>query len=264
MDLRLSGKLALVTGSTGGIGLAIGTALAGEGTTVIINGRSEPRVTEAIGKIRQTHPQAKLEPLVGDLSKADAAAHITVRFPHLDILINNLGSYEPRPFEAISDDDWEAVIETNFMSGVRLSRQYLPKMVSKNWGRIIFISSESGVNIPVEMIHYGVTKTMQLALARGLAETTMGTAVTVNSVLPGPTKSEGVERFVGDMAKSRRVEPSAVEKDFFETVRPSSLIKRFATTEEVASLVAFIASPLSSAINGAALRVDGGVIRSIV
>ena len=264
MDLQLSGKLALVTGSTGGIGLAIGTALAGEGTTVIINGRSEPRVSEAIRKIRQTHPDAKLEPLVGDLSKSDAAVHVAARFPHVDILINNLGSYEPKPFEAISDDDWMAVIETNFMSGVRLSRQYLPKMVSKNWGRIIFISSESGVNIPVEMIHYGVTKTMQLALARGLAETTMGTAVTVNSVLPGPTKSDGVEKFVSDMAKSRRVEPSAVEKDFFETVRPSSLIKRFATTEEVASLVAFIASPLSSAINGAALRVDGGLIRSIV
>ena len=156
------------------------------------------------------------------------------------------------------------MIETNFMSGVRLSRHYLPKMRAKNWGRIVFISSESAINIPVEMIHYGVTKTMQLALARGLAETTAGTNVTVNSVLAGPTRSEGVEQFVNDMAKSRGVEPFVVEKEFFETVRPSSLLKRFATAEEVAALVAFVASPLSSATNGAALRVDGGVVRSII
>jgi len=179
-------------------------------------------------------------------------------------LINNLGIYELKAFEDISDEDWMAMIETNFMSGVRLSRHYLPKMRAKNWGRIIFISSESAINIPVEMIHYGVTKTMQLALARGLAETTAGTGVTVNSVLAGPTRSEGVEQFVNDMAKSRGVEPFVVEKEFFETVRPSSLLKRFATAEEVAALVAFVASPLSSATNGAALRVDGGVVRSII
>ena len=264
MDLQLSGKLALVTGSTAGIGLAIGSTLAGEGATVIINGRSESRVTGAVAKIRQKYPQAKLEMLAGDLSKAEMVKQATSRFPQVDILINNLGIYEIKSFEDISDEDWMAMIETNFMSGVRLSRHYLPKMRAKNWGRIIFISSESAINIPVEMIHYGVTKTMQLALARGLAETTAGTGVTVNSVLAGPTRSEGVEQFVNDMAKSRGVEPFVVEKEFFETVRPSSLLKRFATAEEVAALVAFVASPLSSATNGAALRVDGGVVRSII
>jgi len=264
MDLQLSDKLALVTGSTAGIGLAIGSTLAGEGATVIINGRSEKRVNEAIEKIRQKHPRAKLEALVADLSTLEAVKRATGSFPHVDVLINNLGIYEPKSFEDISDEDWMAIIETNFMSGVRLSRHYLPKMKAKNWGRIIFISSESAINIPVEMIHYGLTKTMQLALARGLAETTAGTGVTVNSILPGPTRSEGVEGFVSQMAKSRNVEPSVVEEEFFETVRPSSLLKRFATTEEVAALVAFVASPLSSATNGTALRADGGVTRSII
>lgn len=264
MNLQLSSKLVLVTGTTAGIGLAIGSTLAGEGATVIINGRSEKRVAEAIEKIRQKHSHAKLEALIGDLSKVEAVKQTTGSFPHVDILINNLGYYEPKAFEDISDEDWMAIIETNFMSGVRFSRHYLPKMKEKNWGRIIFISSESALNIPVEMIHYGITKTMQLALARGLAETTAGTGVTVNSILPGPTWSEGVEGFVSQMAKSRNVEPSVVEKEFFETVRPSSLLKRFATTEEVAALVAFLASPLSSATNGTALRVDGGVVRSII
>lgn len=264
MDLQLSGKLALVTGSTAGIGLAIGSTLAGEGATVIINGRSEKRVSEAIEKIRQKHPRAKLEALVGDLSKLEPVKRATGSFPHVYVLINNLSIYEPKSFEDISDEDWMAIIETNFMSGVRLSRHYLSKMKAKNWGRIIFISSESAINIPVEMIHYGLTKTTQLALARGLAETTAGTGVTVNSILPGPTRSEGVEGFVSQMAKSRNLEPSVVEEEFFETVRPSSLLKRFAATEEVAALVAFIASPLSSATNGTALRVDGGVVRSII
>jgi Dehydrogenases with different specificities (related to short-chain alcohol dehydrogenases) len=264
MDLQLSAKLALVTGSTAGIGLAIGSTLTGEGATVIINGRSESRVTEAIAKIRQKHPHAKPEALVGDLSNTETVKHVASRFPHVDILINNLGYYEPKAFEDISNEDWMAIIETNFMNGVRLSRHYLPKMKAKNWGRIIFISSESAINIPVEMIHYGVTKTMQIALARGLAETTAGTGVTVNSILPGPTWSEGVEGFVRQMAKSRNVEPSVVGKEFFETVRPSSLLKRFTTTEEIAALVAFVASPLSSATNGTALRADGGVVRSII
>ena len=264
MNLQLENKLALVTGSTAGIGLAISSTLVGEGATVIINGRSEKRIVEAIEKIQQKHPHAKLKALVGDLSKVEAVKRATDSFPHVDVLINNLGIYEPKSFEDIADEDWAAIIETNFMSGVRLSRHYLPKMKAKNWGRVIFISSESAINIPVEMIHYGVTKTMQLALARGLAETTAGSGVTVNSILPGPTRSEGVEGFVSQMAKSRNVEPSVVEKEFFETVRPSSLLKRFATTEEVAALVAFVASPLSSATNGAALRADGGVVRSII
>jgi NAD(P)-dependent dehydrogenase (short-subunit alcohol dehydrogenase family) len=190
MDLQLSGKRALVTGSTAGIGLAIGSTLAGEGATVIINGRSEKRVTEAIQKILQNHPRGKLEALIGDLSKVEAVKQATSSFPHVDILVNNLGIYEVKSFENISDEAWMAIIETNFMSGVRLSRHYLPRMKERNWGRIIFISSESAINIPIEMIHYGVTKTMQLALARGLAETPAGTGVTVNSTLPGPTGSE--------------------------------------------------------------------------
>ena len=263
MDLQLKDKLALVTGSTAGIGLAIGSSLAGEGATVIINGRSGRRVDDAIATIRQKHPQAELEAYAGDLSKADTVQRVAGRFAQVDILVNNLGSYEPKPFEAISDQDWQAIIETNFMSGVRLSRYYLLRMKAMNWGRIIFISSESAINIPVEMIHYGVTKTMQLALARGLAETTAGTGVTVNSVLAGPTRSEGVEQFLDQIAQSRSIEQSVVEKEFFETVRSGSLLKRFASTDEVASLVTFIASPLSAATNGAALRVDGGVIRSI-
>jgi len=217
MDLQLSGKLALVTGSTAGIGLAIGSTLAGEGATVIINGRSEERVSAAIQKISQKHPHAKLEALIGDLSKVDAVKQATSRFPHVDILINNLGYYEVKSFEDTSDEAWGAIIETNVMSGVRLSRYYLPKMKAKNWGSIVFISSESAINILVEMISYGVTKTMQLALSRGLAETTAGTGVTVNSIFAGPTQSEGVEGFVSHMAKSRNVEPAVVEKECFET-----------------------------------------------
>jgi len=221
-------------------------------------------VAEAIAEIRKTCPDPQVRELVGDLSKPEIADQATHDFPDVQILVNNLGQYEPKPFEEISDQDWATIIETNFMSGVRLSRHYLPKMKAKNWGRIIFISSESAINIPVEMIHYGVTKTMQLALARGLAETTAGTGVTVNSILAWPTRSEGVEVFLENMAASRKITTAAIEQEFFETVRPSSLLKRFASTDEVAALVAFIASPLSSATNGAALRADGGVIRSIV
>jgi NAD(P)-dependent dehydrogenase (short-subunit alcohol dehydrogenase family) len=264
MDLKLRDKLAFVTGSTAGIGFAIAKALAAEGARVIINGRTEKRVTEAMNSLRASNPSAKLQPLVSDLSQGSAAVEATARFPDVDILVNNLGVYAPKPFEQITDADWLAVVETNFLSGVRLSRHYLPRMRAAGWGRIIFISSESAVNIPVEMIHYGVTKTMQLALARGLAETTAGTGVTVNSVLAGPTRSEGVEGFIGNMATTRGITPQQVEKEFFQTVRPSSLLQRFATPDEVAALVAFVSSPLSSATNGAALRVEGGVVRSIL
>jgi len=264
MDLKLEDKTALVTGSSAGIGFAIANSLAAAGARVIVNGRSQGRVSDAMAAIRRSHPSAKLEPLVADLAMAEAAAETTRQFPSVDILINNLGVYEPKPFEEISDADWQAMIETNFMSGVRLSRHYLPRMKAANWGRIIFISSESATNIPVEMIHYGVTKTMQVALARGLAETTAGTAVTVNSALAGPTRSEGVEKFIADLAKAKNVTPAAIEKEFFHTARPSSLLQRFATTDEVAALVTFIASPLSSATNGAALRAEGGVVRSIL
>jgi NAD(P)-dependent dehydrogenase (short-subunit alcohol dehydrogenase family) len=265
MNLKLEGKTALVTGSTAGIGLAIASSLAAEGVRVIVNGRSESRVQEALAEIRKTVSSAtKLEPLVADLGVAAGATLAIQRFPDVDILVNNLGVYAPKPFEQISDADWLAIIETNFMSGVRLSRHYLPRMKQSKWGRIIFISSESGVNTPVEMIHYGVTKTMQIALARGLAQTTVGTEVTVNTILAGPTRSEGVEQFLKDIAASRGITTAAVEKEFFKNVRPSSLLQRFASTEEVASLVTYVASPVSSATNGAALRAEGGVVQSIL
>lgn len=264
MDLQLADKIALVSGSTAGIGLAIATTLAEEGATVIINGRTEERVDAAIHQIKQKMPNVKLQGIAADLGTAAGVNAFIQQVPELDILVNNLGIYGSQPFNGISDDEWMKFLEINVMSGVRLSRYYLPKMMEKNWGRIIFISSESGVNIPAEMIHYGVTKTAQIALARGLAETTVGTKVTVNSVLPGPTRSEGVEEFIQGLAKEQNRSPEQVEQEFFAKTRPSSLIQRFATTEEVAALVAFVASPRSSATNGAALRVDGGVVRSIV
>jgi NAD(P)-dependent dehydrogenase (short-subunit alcohol dehydrogenase family) len=263
MNLQLENKLALVTGSTAGIGFAIAKALAAEGARVIVNGRTESRVTEAVDRLRAAVPTAKLEGLAADLASPGAAISAVGRFPEVEILVNNLGIYAPKAFEQITDEDWHGIIETNFMSGVRLARHYLPRMKEKKWGRIIFISSESAVNIPTEMIHYGVTKTMQVALARGLAETTIGTGVTVNSILAGPTRSEGVEDFISAMAKSKNISPGQIENDFFQSARPSSLLQRFAAPDEVAAMVAYAASPVSSATNGAALRVEGGVVRSI-
>lgn len=254
----------MVTGSTAGIGFGIAKALAGEGARVIVNGRTQARVDHAVGQIRQVHPRAELLSFPGDLSKAEIADRAIHDFPHLDILVNNLGTYSVKPFEEIGDSEWQSIIETNFLSGVRLSRYYLPRMKQAGWGRILFISSESAVNIPVEMIHYGVTKTMQVALARGLAETCAGTGVTVNSVLAGPTRSEGVEGFVGAMARQQGVTVQQVEKEFFEKVRPSSLLKRLATIDEIGVVTTFLASPLSSATNGAAIRAEGGVVRSIL
>ncbi|MEG4234996.1 SDR family oxidoreductase [Microcoleus sp. Pol11C3] len=264
MELKLSDKIALVSGSTAGIGLAIATELAKEGATVIVNGRTEERVKRAIDQIKEIAPDAKLQGVAADLGTATGAGELFQQVPEVDILVNNLGIYGAKAFEEVDDDEWMNFMEINVISGVRLSRKYLPLMLSKNWGRIIFISSESALNIPAEMIHYGVTKTAQLALARGLAETTVGSNVTVNSVLPGPTRSEGVEDFIQGLAENQKVTREQVEKEFFEKTRPSSLIQRFAETSEVAALVAFIASPVSSAINGAALRVDGGLVRSIV
>jgi NAD(P)-dependent dehydrogenase (short-subunit alcohol dehydrogenase family) len=260
MDLRLSDKLALVTGSTKGIGLAIATALAREGARVIVNGRSEASVAAALARIRETDPGARAEGFAGDLSKATAASGLLKRTPDVDILVNNLGIFEPKPFEEISDEDWQRFFDVNVLSGARLSRAYLPGMKRRDWGRIVFISSESGIQIPPEMIHYGTTKTAQLAVSRGIAETCAGTGVTVNAVLPGPTRSAGVEEFVGKLSGGRPF--AEFERSFFETMRPSSLLKRFATTDEVANLVAYVCSPLSSATNGAALRVDGGVVRA--
>jgi len=263
MNLQLDGKKTLVTGSTAGIGFAIARALAREGASVVITGRTQQRVDNATEDIRKEIRDAKISGIAVDLATPDGISKCIQAAPAIDILVNNLGVYEPKPFEQITDDAWREIIETNFMSGVRLSRYYLPRMKAANWGRIIFISSESAINIPVEMIHYGVTKTMQVALGRGLAETTSGTAVTVNSVLAGPTRSEGVEKFLIDMARTKNVAPEKIEKEFFRTARPSSLLQRFATTDEVAALVTFLGSPLSSATNGAALRVEGGVVRSI-
>jgi NAD(P)-dependent dehydrogenase (short-subunit alcohol dehydrogenase family) len=264
MDLQLTGKLALVTGSTAGIGFSIAETLAAEGARVIINGRTDARVRDACTRIQSAHPSVHLERLALDLSLPEAVTETTHRFPELAILVNNLGVYEPKPFEEITDEAWLAIIETNFMSGVRLSRHYLPRMRFNDWGRILFIASESAVNIPVEMIHYGITKTMQVALARGLAETTAGTGVTVNSLLVGPTRSEGVEGFLENMARTRNITKEAVEKDFFKNVRPSSLLQRFETVAEIASTAAYLCSPLASATNGAAIRCEGGLLRSIL
>jgi NAD(P)-dependent dehydrogenase (short-subunit alcohol dehydrogenase family) len=257
MDLQLEGKTALVTGSTAGIGLAIATTLAKEGTSVIVNGRTQDRVDKAV---RQSGAS---DGIAANLGTEAGARTVIERLPSVDILINNLGIFEPKPFEQISDDDWLRFFQVNVLSGVRLSRHYIGPMKRRNWGRIIFISSESGVQIPAEMIHYGMTKTAQLAISRGLAETTTGTAVTVNSVLPGPTGSDGVLEFVGKLAGDQGIDRAAFEREFFSKTRPSSILQRFETPEEIAAVVAFVASPLASAINGAAVRADGGVVRAI-
>ena len=264
MDLQLDGKRALVSGSTAGIGYAIAEALAREGANVIVNGRTAKRVSAAVEKLSAAGLAGSVEGFAADVGTSDGAQQIAAQYPEVDILVNNAGIFEPKPFEQIPDADWFRFFEVNVMSGVRLSRHYLPGMLERGWGRMIFISSESALQIPKEMIHYGMTKTAQLAIARGLAETTAGTGVTVNSVLPGPTESEGVETFVEQMAAARKITREEIEKEFFRNVRPSSLLQRFATVEEVAAMVAFVASPLSSATNGAALRVDGGVVRAIV
>jgi NAD(P)-dependent dehydrogenase (short-subunit alcohol dehydrogenase family) len=264
MDLGIQTRRALVTGSTAGIGLATAHLLAVEGASVVVNGRTQMRVTGAVRAILDRAPGADVRGVAADLSTAAGADALLAQVPNVDILVNNVGIFEPKPFQEIRDADWLRFFETNVLSGIRLARAYLPGMRARDWGRIVFVSSESAVQIPAEMIHYGMTKTAQLAVARGIAETTVGTGVTVNSVLPGPTASEGVGTFVRQMAEARGVDFRTMEREFFETARPSSLLKRFATPDEVAGMIVYVCSARASATNGAALRVDGGVVRSIL
>jgi len=263
MRIDLTNKRAVVTGSTSGIGFAIAHGLAEAGAAVVINGRHQNTPNAAVKRLTERAPQAKIEGAAAGLAKPDGVAAFVRDASETDILVNNLGIFEPKPFDAITDDDWQRFFETNVMSGVRLSRHYLPSMVRRGWGRIVFISSESGLNIPVEMVHYGMTKTAQLAVSRGLAESCAGTGVTVNAVLPGPTRSDGVVEFFAKLAKEQGVSEAEMEREFIAKNRPSSVIRRLATVDEVANMVTYVCSPQASATTGAALRVDGGVVRSI-
>lgn len=263
MDLKLKNKTAFISGSTAGIGFATAKRLATEGAQVIINGRTQESVDEAVAELKKTGND-NISGIAADFTKVEDINRLISQLPDIDILINNTGIFEPKPFAEIPDEDWFRFFDINVMSGVRLSRHFFPKMLAKNWGRIIFISSESGVFIPSEMIHYGMTKTAQIAISRGLAELSQGTGVTVNSILPGPTKSRGVGQFIEDLAKADNKSVDAVETDFFKNLRPTSLIQRFAAVEEVADTIAYYVSPLASATNGAAIRVEGGLVRSIL
>jgi NAD(P)-dependent dehydrogenase (short-subunit alcohol dehydrogenase family) len=259
MNLQLENKTALVTGSTKGIGFAIAQMLATEGASVIVNGRraeSTQAAAEKIGKGARG--------VAADVSSPTGCAELLQQAGQVDILVNNAGIFEPKPFAEIPDADWERLYQMNVLSGVRLTRALLPGMLQRNWGRILFLSSESGVQIPEEMIHYGMTKAAELALVNGIAQLTKSTGVTVNAVLPGPTASEGVTDFVGKLAADARQSPEQFEKEFFRSVRPTSLLQRFATVDEVASMAVYLCSPRASATNGAALRVDGGVLRATV
>ena len=264
MHIDLSGKRAIVTGSTAGIGFAIASGLAETGAAVVINGRSEKSVNGAKARLIEKQPKARVEAAAGDLSSPEGVAAFIARAGDADILVNNVGIFEPKPFAEIPDSDWQHFFDVNVMSGVRLSRHYLPAMMKRDWGRIVFISSESGINIPVEMVHYGVTKTAQLGLALGLAVTAAGTGVTVNSVLPGPTRSEGVVDFLGKLSDGQNRSQKEMEAKLIAEGRPTSIIRRLATPEEIANMVVYICSKQASATTGAALRVDGGVVRSVV
>ncbi|WP_293311251.1 SDR family NAD(P)-dependent oxidoreductase [Pedobacter sp. UBA5917] len=264
MDLQLKNKKALVTGSTAGIGFAIALNLAKEGAEVIVNGRTAQRVETSVAQIKAQSGNDKVSGMVADFADAESINALISQLPEIDILVNNVAIFEPKAFVDITDKDWLHIYEINVLSGIRLSRAYFPGMVKNGWGRIIFISSESAVQIPEEMIHYGVSKTAQLAVARGLAELTKGTDVTVNSVLPGPTFSEGVEGFIENLAKDQNKTVIEVERDFFKTIRPTSIIQRFLSTTEVANMVTYLASPLAAATNGAAIRTEGGLLKGLL
>jgi len=263
MDLELSGKRALISGSTAGIGFAIATELAREGVKIVINGRRPQQVADAAERLRHLVSGAEVEGIAADLATADGVAALIAGCPQADILVNNLGIFDPAPFESIPDSEWQRFIEINVMSGVRLSRHYLPLMKAANWGRIVFMSSESGINPPTEMLHYGMTKAAQLSISRGLAQTTTGTGVTVNAVLPGPTRSEGVAEFFAKLAAEQGITQAEMEQRFFADARPTSILKRLIEPAEVAALVTYLCSARASATNGAALRVEGGVVSSM-
>ena len=264
MDLQLNNKLALVTGSTAGIGYAIAKQLAAEGASVIVNGRTAERVDAAVENIIKETGNQEVKGLIADFAKPEQIAELIKQLPQVDILINNVAVFGPKEFKDITDEEWFNFYEVNVMSGIRLSRAYFGKMLEKDWGRIIFISSESALQIPAEMIHYGMTKTAQLAISRGLAELTKGTAVTVNTVMPGPTASEGVGGFIESLANDQQKTVDEVKGDFFKTMRPTSLIQRLITPDEIANMVTYLCSPLAAATNGAAIRVDGGVLKGAV
>ena len=264
MDLQLQSKTAFISGSTAGIGFAIAKRLATEGATVIINGRTREAVDKAVKELKSVTNNNRISGIAADFNKVEEINELLAQLPSVDILINNAGIFEPKPFAEIPDEDWFRFFNINVMSGIRLSRYLFPKMLEKNWGRIIFIASESAVSIPEEMIHYGMTKTAQLAIGRGMAELTKGTGVTVNSILPGPTRSRGIADYIADMAAAGNITPEETERQFFKDIRPNSLLQRFASVEEIADAVAFYASPLASATNGAAIRVEGGILKSII
>lgn len=263
MDLQLQDRRALVTGSTAGIGFAIASRLAAEGASVVVNSRSQGRVDEAIQKIRSEHGDVQVTGIAADLSAAEGVRQVIGAHPELEILVHNMSTYEMKPFGEITDEDWTRFFETNVLSGIRLCRHYFPRMLAKDWGRILFIASESAINIPEEMIHYGMTKSAQLSVARGLAEMTKGTQVTVNTVLPGPTRTEGLEDFLDQFGEGKDLEGEALEKAFIQEARPSSLIQRMIEPDEVADTVAFLASPRAAATNGAPVRVEGGVLQTM-
>ena len=263
MDFQINSKIALISGSTVGIGFAIATELAREGARVVINGRSQKSVDAALSRLRSLVAGADVQGVAADLSTAEGCQVLFDACPQADILVNNLGIFDPVPFDAIPDSEWQRFFDVNVMSGVRLARHYLPAMKAANWGRVVFISSESGINTPGEMVHYGMTKSAQLAVSRGLAQSCAGTGVTVNAVLPGPTRSEGVGEFFGKLAAEAGISLDEMERRFFAEGRPTSIIKRMIDPAEVAALVAYVCSARAAATTGAALRVEGGIVSTI-